>query len=120
MQLEKWVHDFASHYKLSDRMGFNLKLVLTEAVTNVMDYAGQPDGKIEIGCTLCTESVFIEIIDEGAPFDPTAHKPVIFPKTLEDARPGGLGIHLMRQKTKDMHYRRENDRNILCMSLPIQ
>jgi len=119
MQLEKWVRDFASQCKLSDRTTFNLELVLAEAVTNVMDYAGQPEGKIEVSCTLRPESIVVEIIDEGLPFDPTVNT-VTFPQTLEDARPGGLGIHLMRHKASEMHYHRENNRNILCMSLPIQ
>ena len=97
-----------------------MELVLTEAVTNVMDYGKQPEGKIEISCTLLHECILIEIIDAGIPFDPTQVKPADRPQTLEDATPGGLGIHLIHHYTYNMHYQRKNGRNILRMCLPVQ
>jgi anti-sigma regulatory factor (Ser/Thr protein kinase) len=124
-QLEKlgdWMRQFATQCGLSNETTFSLDLVLTEAVTNVMDHAcgASAEGEIELVCTLHEGYIAIEVLDDGPPFDPTAHAPAPLPKTLEDVRPGGLGIHLMREYTSYMHYRRENDRNILCMTLPIQ
>jgi anti-sigma regulatory factor (Ser/Thr protein kinase) len=40
--------------------------------------------------------------------------PVVLQR-LEDVIPGGQGIHLMRQFTDEMHYRREGDRNVLTL-----
>jgi len=117
--LGKWVQDFANRCRLSEQSSFNLALVLTEAVTNVMDHAGQLEGKIEVSCRLQHGCILAEIIDEGAPFDSTVYKPALIPEKLEDATPGGLGIHLMRSYANDMQYRRENDCNILRLSLPI-
>jgi sigma-B regulation protein RsbU (phosphoserine phosphatase) len=37
------------------------------------------------------------------------------PLRIEDVIPGGQGIHLMRQFTDEMHYRREGGRNVLTL-----
>ena len=120
--LGEWLKEFGTRCGLSNLSIFSLDIVLTEAVTNVMDYARRADteGEIELVCTLRDGCIAIELVDDGPPFDPTDRAPAILPKTLEDASPGGLGIHLMRQYTSCMDYRRENGRNILYMTLPLQ
>jgi len=119
--LEEWLHGLASRCGLSDQSLFSLDLVLTEAVTNVMCYARNTDasGEIIVTCTFQGDHIEVEIVDDGRPFDPTAHMPAALPTSLADAKPGGLGIHLMRQYTNSMHYRRERERNILHMTVPI-
>jgi anti-sigma regulatory factor (Ser/Thr protein kinase) len=124
--LEAWLHDFSTACELPARTRFGLELVLTEAVTNVMDHArnaGADDsnepGGIEVICTLRDGSVSAELIDDGPPFDPTSNAPVVLPANLDEASPGGLGIHLMRRYTSSMEYVREQNRNVLRMNLPL-
>lgn len=121
-ELGDWLQRIASSSGLPAQAVFRLDLVLTEAVTNVMDHAHRLGlaGRIELACSILEDRILVEVIDDGLPFDPTARAPVILPSSLEEARPGGLGIHLMRQYTTDMAYRRESDRNILCMTLPLE
>jgi serine/threonine-protein kinase RsbW len=116
-----WLHDFAARCKLPDCSTFALDLVLTEAVTNIMDHSRWPDatGEIDLTCTLHDDQVVVEISDDGPAYDPTARSPTVLPTTLAEAQPGGLGVHLMRQYTRSMHYRRENERNILSLTLPL-
>jgi anti-sigma regulatory factor (Ser/Thr protein kinase) len=82
-----------------------------------MDYADRPDGMIEIVCKIRSGHIFLDIIDDGLPFDPTGHKAAVIPHTLNEANPGGHGIQLIRHYTDTMQYRRENNRNFLHMSL---
>lgn len=124
--LEAWVQDFSLAGELPARTRFGLELVLTEAVTNVMDHARNADGtgaevagEIEVICALRADSVLVEVIDDGSPFDPTARAVATLPANLDEASPGGLGIHLMRRYTSSMEYARELNRNVLRITLPV-
>jgi len=121
-KLALWLESFASANGLPAQAVFRLDLVLTEAITNLMDYAHQPgvEALIHLTGSVQGEHIEIELIDGGPAFDPTTFKPAALPKTLEEATPGGLGIHLIRQYTSHLEYRRENEHNVLNLRLPIQ
>jgi len=116
-----WLAEIAARDSLSARAAFQLDLVLTEAVTNVIDYSRRDDGEGRIYLTYAIEAgtIRIEIADDGPPFDPTTRADVSLPHSLDEATPGGLGIHLMRHYALDMAYRRDNDRNVLGMRLSL-
>lgn len=120
--LDEWLRGFARRCGLSDESFFCLELVVTEAATNVMCYSGSAGntGEMRLSCNLLNTHIEVEVVDDGLPFDPTTHMPAPLPKSLADAEPGGLGIHLMRKYTTSMHYRREAGRNILRMTLPAE
>jgi len=117
--LSEWLARFADG--LPEQTVFRLNLVLTEAVTNIMDHAKQKDteGRIELACSIENGLIRVELVDDGPPFDPTAQTPRLAPASLAEARPGGHGIQLMRRYTTRMDYRREDGRNILNMTLPV-
>jgi anti-sigma regulatory factor (Ser/Thr protein kinase) len=120
-RLEAWVQDFAIATELPARTRFGLELVITEAVTNVMDHSQNAGGvsTIEVICALRDDHLSAEVIDDGAPFDPTSRAVAAPPANLDEASPGGLGIHLMRRYTSSMEYGREQNRNVLRMTLPV-
>jgi anti-sigma regulatory factor (Ser/Thr protein kinase) len=120
-ELGAWLTEIAARDHLSARAAFQLDLVLTEAVTNVMDYSQRDDGegRIDLVYTIEAGAIRIDIADDGPPFDPTTRAEVTLPSSLDAATPGGLGIHLMRRYTLDMAYRRDNGRNILSLRLPL-
>lgn len=126
-RLEAWLHDFSTACELPARTSFGLELVLTEAVTNIMDHSRNAGvdslnetNEIEVICTLRDSYVSAELIDNGPPFDPTASSPVVLPANLDEASPGGLGIHLMRRYTSSMEYVREQNKNVLRMTVPVR
>ena len=111
------VEDLGMQENWSPDLVFRVNLVLEEMVLNVIDY-GTEDGvnEIEIILTLTDESLTIEIIDDGSPFDPLSDAPdPDLDATLEERRVGGLGIHLTRSMMDDMRYRREQDKNHLTL-----
>ena len=119
-ELSAWLAELAAQRDLPPRVAFRLELVLTEAVTNIMDHAAGTEraGRIDLACQIDADAVRIVLSDDGAAFDPTARMEVVLPESLDIARPGGLGIHLMRRYTRTMAYRREDDRNVLSLTLP--
>jgi len=117
-----WLEHFADAHALPAQVVFRLDLVLTEAVTNVLDHAYPANamGLIELIGNVGEEEIQIDLIDDGQPFDPVALAPIVLPKSLDDATPGGLGVHLIRRYTSRLEYRREGARNKLRLWLPIQ
>ncbi len=90
---------------LAERFGFDdiesghLALAVDEALANVIrhGYESRDDGRIWMAVYLLeSPAIFrIEIEDEGRQVDPT----LIHPRDLDDIRPGGLGVHIMREVT---------------------
>ena len=99
-----------------------VNLALEEVVSNVMLYAypnknGQvlvefaknetPDNQHPI--------IVFTVTDSGVPFDPTKQEEVDITLPVEKREIGGLGIHLVRQLMDEIHYRREEGKNILTL-----
>ena len=92
---------------LASRIGFNydeiedLKIVASEAVTNVVHHAYKEDdeGEVVIGCALYKEKIEIMVTDYGNSFNFEEIKSKIGPYHSEESiaglREGGLGLYLM-------------------------
>jgi len=95
-----------------------IQLVLEEAFVNIVHYAyGGKGGKVTVAFhEKSGEQISFEIRDSGPPFDPT--KPserVDRTSSLERRREGGLGLILMKKFMSEIHYRRENNENVLTL-----
>ena len=100
---------------LGKESGFNQKecaamaLAVDEALTNVIRhaYGGEPNKKIEIGIEELNETdnhqgLKIYIRDFGKTVDTSKIKS----RELTDIRPGGLGVHIMREVMDEVVYER--------------
>ncbi len=65
---------------------------------------------------LANSSVMVVIEDSGRAFDPTQVPPPPKPRSIEEARIGALGIHLMRSFASEMRYERRDGRNRLTLT----
>ena len=102
---------------MAERFGFDevecghLALAVDEALANVIRHAyhGSPDQRIWITISLINQPspLFrIEIEDEGEQCDVDS----IAPRELDDVRPGGLGVHLIREVTDHCSYEHRSPR----------
>ncbi len=110
-----WVDDVAQRVGLPEALVFGLQLCLEEAVSNVIRHGGVAAEWSEIRVSLVErDGAFAALIeDEGPAFDPT-HQPTPEPvSSIDSAKIGGLGIHLMRQFTTRIDYWREGSCNRL-------
>lgn len=100
---------------LSERLGFDevetghLALAVDEALANVIrhGYDNATDGRIWLSASVKeqpTRRLHIEIEDQGRQVDPEQ----INPRDLDDVRPGGLGVHLMREVTDTCEFERRS------------
>jgi anti-sigma regulatory factor (Ser/Thr protein kinase) len=100
-----------------DRL-FALELCLEEAVANIIMHGGPADhGAMHVAVTITRDesSLMVRLEDDGAPFDPTAVPPPATAASLEEAKIGGLGVHLIRELATDMRYDRVGERNRLTL-----
>ena len=96
---------------------FRVNLVLEELGINIINH-GKDENLYEIEITLISEAdtLTIEIIDDGRPFDPLNDAPQPdLESEIEDRPVGGLGIHLVRTMMDELRYRRERGRNHLTL-----
>ncbi len=73
------------------------------------------DGELEIAVRKRNGQLLIEILDQGPPFDPTASPEPDAALPLEQRKPGGLGLLLVRRMTDGLRYSRDGERNIVTL-----
>ena len=102
-QLTEWLGQCCAAEGVPADTVFRLTLALEEAVANVIHYAFtgvRPPFVIRVRLEIGTESLAAEIIDNGRPFDPAAAPAPDLAVPIEQRKPGGLGIHLIRNCQK--------------------
>ena len=113
-ELADAVDTFSEDQNLSDKVRFQLNLVLEELVTNIVSHAdfGDNAGRIQILISLDANVLQVCVSDNGAPFDPVTEPPEPdLDSTLEERRVGGLGIHLVKSFTQQVSYHRHGEKN---------
>jgi serine/threonine-protein kinase RsbW len=120
-RLAPFVEDYASCTGLSSRINFAIQLCLEEAVANIVRHgvAAGKASRIVVALHRNQTGVRLYVEDDGGPFDPTLVPRPIAPKSLEDARIGGFGVHLMREFSNEMHYERTAGKNRLCLTFSL-
>ena len=111
------VEGMAERENWPPELAFRVQLAIEEVVLNVMDY-GYDEGVHEFELILTSEAdtLTIEVVDDGRPFDPLNDVPTPdLEATVEERKVGGLGIHLVKTMMDQIDYRREQGRNHLTL-----
>jgi anti-sigma regulatory factor (Ser/Thr protein kinase) len=112
-----WIERIAGRAGLATETTFALQLCVEEAIANIIMYSGAPEeARISVDLMLDSGRVVVVIEDGGRPFDPTGLPPRVKPASLHESRIGELGVHLMRQYSSSMRYRRLDGRNRLTLT----
>jgi len=119
MPLVRRIADFARAHGLDAEQVGRIELITEEAVANVARHAypEAPGPMTVLARWDPAGRLILEVCDQGPPFDPLQAPP---PDLEADAleRPlGGLGIHLLRELTDAMTYRREAGENRLLLEI---
>lgn len=108
------VQSFGEEQEWSPDLIFCANLVLEELGINVINHGYDAGGNHEFEIIVLSnpESITIEIIDDGKPFDPLQDAPdPALDAEIGDRPIGGLGVHLVQTMMDELHYRRENGKN---------
>ena len=101
----------------------HVMMAVEELVVNVCNYA-YPDAAaddprpLRIHFTHQTDphSIVVEVGDDGVPFNPLAHEDPDRPKSIEEARIGGLGLVMTKKFMDDIEYVREGIANVTIIT----
>jgi anti-sigma regulatory factor (Ser/Thr protein kinase) len=115
-RLAGWIEGWRRN-ALSADQSFAIALCLEEAVANVIMYGGTADDRLEIAVEAEHNSgtAIVRIEDNGRHFDPTQVPSPPMAASLEEAKIGNVGVHLMRSFASGMQYERRNGRNRLTL-----
>jgi anti-sigma regulatory factor (Ser/Thr protein kinase) len=105
-------------WNIGKDVAFSMNLALEEIVTNIIThgYGGKEEYDITIRFSLEKYNLRIQIKDSAAEFNPLNVKgPIDLDKPLDERNIGGLGIHLVKKFTDDIHYRRSKNKNIVTL-----
>jgi anti-sigma regulatory factor (Ser/Thr protein kinase) len=104
--------------RLTEVVGFtppecrSITRAVDEAMANVIRhaYGSRPDKRIELTCRRVSgrvsgrqrEGLEIQLLDRGLPFD----RKKLTARSLDEVKPGGLGLHFIRDSMDIMEHRR--------------
>ena len=112
------LEEFFEQQSLPSEALFPTQLSLEEIFTNVASYAHDDDQEheVEIIFSREDETITVEILDDGHPFNPLEDAPELdVESSLEDRGIGGAGIKLAKQLMTELRYQRNSARNHLTM-----
>jgi serine/threonine-protein kinase RsbW len=117
----QWLEQIAEREQWPVALRFALELSLDEALTNIVCYAfteAPTDGSapaVTVSLRRDGDTLAIEIVDNGRPYDPTRTALPPVAASLDEAQSGGQGVRLMRHYMKQIAYRYEAGCNHLTL-----
>ena len=105
-----FIKDMATGLKFDRKVIDDMLQAVEEAVVNTIlhGYNRRP-GVIQVEVQREGSELVVRLRDQAPHFDPTGFPPPDLTLPLEERRPGGLGIYLMRQFTDTVTYRVTSD-----------
>jgi serine/threonine-protein kinase RsbW len=90
-------------------------LALEEILSNIIRHGCQPgrDYDIRVRISLRGDRYELEISDDAKPYNPLLLPEPNLDLPIEQRKPGGLGVFLVRQLADDLRYEFKDGRNIL-------
>lgn len=117
-RLNDAIDQFARDQCWTNENLFQVKLVMEELVTNVINH-GSGDSltpQIDIHWMQDGMHLTINMSDTGIAFDPLQKAPPDLTADIEQRAIGGLGVYLVRELMDEIQYQRIDHRNILRLT----
>jgi anti-sigma regulatory factor (Ser/Thr protein kinase) len=116
------IREFVVHAARSagfnDKDVYAVELAVDEACTNIIEhaYANSIGGEIECTCDVGIEELVITIKDQGKPFDPDIIPEPNFSVGLEELKPRGAGLFIMKKMMDEVKFTFDSKKgNVLRM-----
>jgi serine/threonine-protein kinase RsbW len=113
-----YVTDCAKEAGLNETEVYAVQLAVDEASTNIIEhgYGQECPNRIDITCDIQEDGLKVVIYDDAEAFNPESVPEPEINVSLEEIKPRGLGIFLMRQMMDEIHYQFSPDKgNTLTM-----
>ncbi|MBL7151920.1 MAG: SpoIIE family protein phosphatase [Candidatus Omnitrophica bacterium] len=116
--LAQEVSRFGKDNNLSKEIIHDLNLSLEEIISNTINYGYKDSAghQISVEVALSGSIITVKITDDAQPFNPLQASAPELEKPPSERKPGGMGVHLVRNLMDKIEYKREEGRNILLIS----
>jgi serine/threonine-protein kinase RsbW len=109
--------------RMAEAAGFETKvadqlaLAVDEAATNVLEHAyeGAKDRVVRVEIDDTGPDFCVDIVDDGAAFDPESVLELDVKSLERERRTGGLGVHLMGRIMDSVSFHRRAAQNVCCL-----
>jgi serine/threonine-protein kinase RsbW len=118
-RLSEWLEQVFTSESLPGELLFRFDLSVNEAMGNIISYAYNDlaEHTIEATLTVTDSNITLTLSDDGIAFNPLSQADRSSPNGIDDADIGGLGIELYKHYMDDCQYTREDNKNILSLSV---
>jgi serine/threonine-protein kinase RsbW len=112
-----FVAGFLDHHGLEPEQSFEIDLIVEELFTNMVKYGVGRRGEIALDLRREGDDLLITLVDSDVDeFDITAVPAPEMNLPLRQLRPGGLGLHLVRQYADQIHYEYRDRNSIITVT----
>jgi anti-sigma regulatory factor (Ser/Thr protein kinase) len=113
-----FLETFADGQEIDEKTAFCINLVVEELFTNMVRHNEGGGDRITLSVERRNDRVHLELVDfDVEPFDPeTAEVPKV-DAGIEERRPGGLGIYLVKKMVDDLNYEYETESRQMRVSV---
>jgi serine/threonine-protein kinase RsbW len=105
-KISDFITECANHAGLSDVEVYAVQLAVDEAATNIIEhgYGQECPSRIDVTCEYLNDGLKVVIYDDAEPFDPSLVPEPEINVSLDEIKPRGLGIFLMRKMMDEVSY----------------
>ncbi|HVO89265.1 MAG TPA: ATP-binding protein [Casimicrobiaceae bacterium] len=101
----EFTHEAFVHAQVDPALHASVDLVLEELFTNMVKYEAPAATPVRIAMAKIEGGIEVTLVDCGVePFDVTHSPEVDTSQPIEQRKPGGLGLHLVRQLVDSLRY----------------
>jgi serine/threonine-protein kinase RsbW len=105
-KISEFVQQAARSASLNEHDVYAVQLAVDEACTNIIEHAyhGEGGGDIVCTCKVLRDGIKVVLCDRATPFCPETMPDPVLNAPLEEVKPRGLGMFLMRKMMDDVKF----------------
>ena len=108
-KISRFISEFITTSNIDDSHAIPINLVVEELFTNMVKYNAENTNDISVSLNKDGSRLIISLTDfDVEPFDVTKRGKVNVDQLLEDRKPGGLGIHIVKKFVDKIDYQYKN------------
>ncbi len=116
-----FTNEFAIAHAINDKVRYVLDLAVEEFFTNMVKYNPKGRSELLVRMVLEQQEIVVHLVDpDSEAFDVTKKRSVDLRKSLEERKPGGLGVFLVQKLVENLHYIHHNRISTISFRLPLE
>lgn len=106
-RIRAFVNRLTGQAGFGEEESYKVQLAVDEACSNIIEhaYGGENKGEIECVCAFTKDLFFVQLKDQGRPFNPDSIEFPDLKSTLQEREIGGLGVYFIRQLMDKISYK---------------